>query len=419
MTPCNKRIWTLNLVLADQSLVSGVNFLTSLILARTLTVEEYGSFSLIWIFVILSVSIQQALIISPMMSLYPKYNSQQQFNYLGLVTLYQVAVALIMALVATILSYSVSFIYPEALDKRIVYLIGILIFSMQMQEVIRRIGFVRKQPSVALMSDIVNYLGRILAIYFYYNKSNNIDLVSTILLITIVTTLSVVIGAFNLRYLNFDKYNRKVYVLEHWSNAKWLVRSVVFQWFSGNFYFVLVALLLSREEVGGLRATQNILAFLNIIFQGLENYVPMTASRIKHLLGTERMYKYIWRVIKFGVLAVALFSVTAVMFSQELLNVFYGDKYDNYQYLIKWWGIVYIFMYLGFPLRAAIRAVDKTILIYRSYVTAAVATLIIGPVLINLFTSAGAIISLGIMYLIITAILIKGAVNRAEVERVV
>ena len=46
-------------VLADQALVSGVNFLNGILLARWLGITAYGTFALIWMAVLVASSLQQ------------------------------------------------------------------------------------------------------------------------------------------------------------------------------------------------------------------------------------------------------------------------------------------------------------------------------------------------------------------------
>ncbi len=57
-----KRFNHINWVLADQTMVSGVNFGTGLILARFLGLEEFGSFTLLWMLVLFINSIQFSMI---------------------------------------------------------------------------------------------------------------------------------------------------------------------------------------------------------------------------------------------------------------------------------------------------------------------------------------------------------------------
>ncbi len=62
----------INWALADQAMVSGVNFLTGILLARYLGIEAFGQFMLAWMLVLLVNTLQYALVIAPMMSIGPK-----------------------------------------------------------------------------------------------------------------------------------------------------------------------------------------------------------------------------------------------------------------------------------------------------------------------------------------------------------
>ena len=67
-----------NWALADQAMVSGVNFLTAILLARYLGIEEFGRFTLAWMAVLIAYSIQYAMIIAPMMSIGPKQSAAER-----------------------------------------------------------------------------------------------------------------------------------------------------------------------------------------------------------------------------------------------------------------------------------------------------------------------------------------------------
>ena len=73
-----KRHSHVNWALADQAMVSGVYFLTGILLARYLGLEEFGRFTLAWMAVLFANSIQHAMIIAPMMSIGPKQSAAER-----------------------------------------------------------------------------------------------------------------------------------------------------------------------------------------------------------------------------------------------------------------------------------------------------------------------------------------------------
>ncbi|MDH5414420.1 MAG: hypothetical protein OEW87_09810, partial [Flavobacteriaceae bacterium] len=71
----------INWILADQALVSGVNFVTGLVLARYLGIEDFGVFTLCWMSILFLHGLQYALIVSPMMSIGPKISDTKMSLY--------------------------------------------------------------------------------------------------------------------------------------------------------------------------------------------------------------------------------------------------------------------------------------------------------------------------------------------------
>ena len=81
----------INWALADQTMVSGVNFLTGILLARYLGLEEFGRFTLAWMAVLFVNSLQSGLIVQPMMSIGPKQAEDETSAYYGAVVAQQLA----------------------------------------------------------------------------------------------------------------------------------------------------------------------------------------------------------------------------------------------------------------------------------------------------------------------------------------
>src|SRR6202044_1937471 len=79
--------------LFDQALVSGANFATNVILARSLGIREYGVFALSWMAVLFVSSLQWAFIVSPMMSVGPKQEEHERPFYYGAVFFQEIAFA--------------------------------------------------------------------------------------------------------------------------------------------------------------------------------------------------------------------------------------------------------------------------------------------------------------------------------------
>src|SRR5438093_13371840 len=77
------------IALADQAIVSGVNFATLLILARYLAPTGYGIYVLLFAILLFINGLQNALITAPLMVLAPRHDLQSRAPYLSALWLIQ------------------------------------------------------------------------------------------------------------------------------------------------------------------------------------------------------------------------------------------------------------------------------------------------------------------------------------------
>ena len=68
----HERVMRHGLVLADQALVSGASFVTTMLLVRALGLDGFGRFSLAWMAVVFAQALQLACVGTPMATLGPK-----------------------------------------------------------------------------------------------------------------------------------------------------------------------------------------------------------------------------------------------------------------------------------------------------------------------------------------------------------
>ena len=87
----------------DQGMVSGVNFITGLLLARYLGVEGYGQFVLVNAIVLFFSGIQIALVVSSMMVKAPSLDNNERAIYLNSVVVVNLQFVFIAAVILFIL----------------------------------------------------------------------------------------------------------------------------------------------------------------------------------------------------------------------------------------------------------------------------------------------------------------------------
>src|ERR1700677_2281945 len=77
--PMRRAKWAL----ADQVIVSGSNFLSNILLARILGIEEFGRYVLAWTIVLFVQGLQCSTVSSAMLSIGPKLDAEEARSYFG------------------------------------------------------------------------------------------------------------------------------------------------------------------------------------------------------------------------------------------------------------------------------------------------------------------------------------------------
>lgn len=361
-----------NWALADQALISGVNFLTGILLAHGLGIAEFGRFSLAWLVVLFVQSIQESAISAPMMIIGPKEDVEQRPSYYGGVFFQQAILALGSTVVTwTCLRFAGAIVGDSNIESLALSLSATVLLS-QTQEFLRRYFFAAQRPVASFVGDAVRYISQLAVLFrmFFVSKTaHNVSLA--------LWTIAGASGAGALVLLLFvgkvewaTSALRRT-ALRNWRSSRWLVGSAIVQWMSGNLFVVAAGAFLGVVAVGALKAAQSLMGVMHILFQGLENVAPIRAAQCYHVDGAAGLSHYLTKVTRVGVAAtvtIGLFFAIAPAFWFGLL---FGNEFTQYSYLLRWYAAIYVLMFLAVPLRFGLRAMERTVPIFLAYVIAA------------------------------------------------
>ena len=118
---------------------------------------------------------------------------------------------------------------------------------------------------------------------------------------------------------------------------------------------------------GALRACQNLVGIAHIWFLGLDNVLPTEAAHELHRAGTPALLRYVRRaLVRWGSLT-AVFMLLVGSFPSTWLRLVYGSGYAPFGYLLRRYGVLYLAIFLGGPLRAGLQALEWTAPLLWSY----------------------------------------------------
>lgn len=390
-----RRYSHINWALADQTMVSGSNFVTGILLARMLGIAEFGRFTLAWMVVLFVQSIQYAAINAPMMSIGPQQEAADRPAYYGAVFLQQIMFAVLSATITFAGVKASAVFFPDWGVAPLALPLTAVVFFSQIQDFLRRYYFTIETPILSFIGDAVRYLGQITILFGLYFMADW-EVTGTIAL-WVMAGAAMAGGLALLIFVRGLVRPRQFFagaVRRHWHFSKWMVASSLLQWTTGNLFIVAAGIMLGATAVGALKAAQNLMGITHILFQGLENIVPMRAAKHYLIGGVNSLNDYLRRLAWLGGLGTAAIAGIFAIIPEFWLNLFYGDQYVTYGYLVRWYAIIYVLVFLGLPLRFGLRTLEETRPVFFAYAGSTLFATLSAYTLVNILGLTGVMIGM-------------------------
>lgn len=379
-----------NWTFADQAVVSAANFLTSLIVARLLGVESFGTFSIVWLVLLFVQSLQIALILTPMLSIGPKTLADAAVDYYASVQPLQIGFAIVSGLIsAGALCLAGPMLGIGESGPGLAFPLALAVVATQMHEFFRRYCFARSLSSKALHIDLVRYGFQFAAMLYIFNRGQG-SVQNTLLAISASAVLGLVVLARDFPALSWQRSHIFKTLVRHWNMSKWLVSSALLQWTSGNFFALAAGAMLGPAAVGAMRAAQNLMGVTHVFFQALDNWAPVRTARIHTENGLLAMRRFTRRMLLFTGVATILAVLVLALPARLWLSLLYGPDYGQYGWLVMLYGLSYFFMALHAPYRYTFVAIEDTRPVFFGYMIAAMFSVIGVYPLLTMFSMHGA-----------------------------
>ncbi len=381
------------ITLFDQAVVSGGNFLIGILLARLLGIDNYGVFALLWMVVLFGKSMNQAFITKPMLSLAPKKEADEQTIYIGILHSLEIGTAILMTILVSIFLLLGQY-FDIAVPSTSLYWVVPLIVGLHMiYEFYRKIMFVLQDIIWALVLDIVMYIGQFGAFgYLYFQRELSIS--TALMGIGLAHTIVCIVGFIKLSNISFDIEELKNTIHHHYTYAKWLIGTALLQWFSANFFIVVAGWLISPAAVGAVRIVQNVMGLTHVLFLAMENIVPVKAALHYKEGGWIQLVTYLKYITRrAGVVVLGILAFIAI-FRTPIIEFLYGTAYVEYSYLVIGFCLTYVLVFIGHPLRFALRTLEITKPIFIAYIFGAAFSVVLAYPLIYYFDLIGLLIGI-------------------------
>jgi len=366
-----------NLAFADQALVSGANFAAGILFARSLGLFEFGRFTLAWIVVEFSASLQYAAILQPMLNVGPKQADGEAARYYDAALIQQGAFSLVCMLLVGGGAAAVARLYPSLHIGDLALPMGIAVAGHQLQFFVRRYFFARERPGIAFLIDSCRYVVQLgatigLAISMPLAMSGP----TALWIVGGSAMLAAVLGGWLVGRVHWNRAAMTEAVRRHWHFAKWALPSAAMYLLAGQTSMLVAGAVLGAATAGAMNAAKTILGVVNILLLALDNFAPSQASRALVLAGHEAFRTYLRR-LAIGVAALTTGVVILLNLDPGyLIHLVFGSQYNGLGYLVPWYSAACFIYSMSAVLVIRAAALERTKAIFVSYASAAVVAIV-------------------------------------------
>lgn len=342
--------FTRNLTLIDQALVSGSNFLLVIALTKLLGLENFGTYSVAWLFAHFSMFMSEGFIGEVAMLLVQKLEDDKK-NYLK----HLFTIVIIYSLIAALVTFSSLALLPAFNLKDYAWAGALFALSFNLHWFARRTFHSLATVKHLLATDTIAYLGRLgfVIIAILMNVDCEINAVFfTFSLLNVLSILPLFLCLGTPRFNEWQKYSK-----EHIRLSRWLIPSFFMKWFTNHSFILVAELFFGSIFVGVLRNVQNIFSIPSVLSQALVSYLP------KHFgdalkVNKKTLFQSVSKITR------ALFFFSFILGTLiSILMYFTGRFYfpnliNHYFSLFLWFSIITTVQISLVPQLVALRTLD-------------------------------------------------------------
>jgi len=369
------------LTIIDQGLISGSNFLISVLLARWLTAEQYGAYAIAFGFFVLLQLVYQSLVLEPMSVFGGSTYRNNLRGYFGSLLWIHVILSLAICLVFGATA-GVSRLFgqtagmPGALAGVTIASPCVLFFWMA-----RRSFYLQLSPNQAVAGAFV-YSGFVLSAlwFFYYHH-----LLSAFTAFVLIGIGSLGTGSFLMVRLRLalppagPSPPTRIVWRQHWKYGAWALMSCFASWVPANIFYPILGSFGSMAQSGQLKALMNLTLPLEQTKAALSMLLlPYAAGFHDDNDDSSKAKILSLRMTVFGVGIAIVYWALIIPFDKPLFHLLYSGGYMEVAHQIPLVAVGSIFWSAAYGPALALRGMKSPSSVFAAYTLAALASLAIG-----------------------------------------
>jgi len=345
----------------DQGFFSGANFIISILLARWLTLSDYGAYVIAFTFYLLLTGFYNSFILEPMSVLGPAKYSEQLSDYLFIQIKLHGIMTGILALVVISLGWFMFDWINKSLGNAFMG-IGFAIPFLLLLWIVRRIFYILMQPSSAFLISTIYFIFSLVGIITLHFVGS-LNLFTCFLVIGAASLIASIFLFWKKSDLEFNKNFSalawRTLVKEQWLYGRWIAATTILSFLANQIQVFLLAGLINLPVAGALDALQN---FIAPIAQGIVAIATLALPVVSSDFGRANFSSIRRKSVILAIILTFIASVYEILlwcFPAQLETLLYGGKYSNFSFLIPILGLIPVLTAITTGYSLALRAIQR------------------------------------------------------------
>ncbi|CAN5361159.1 hypothetical protein BH09PLA1_BH09PLA1_21190 [soil metagenome] len=309
-------------VLSDQGVVSLGNFITHLMLARHLGLQQLGVYAILYELTLFLNSMQASTVLFPLL-IRGAVADQQKLSRLA-------GRALVLTIVFTPLLGPWLLAAGALLDNlHVGFWAMVAMVTFQMQETLRRALIAHARYAATVWGDAMSYLGQATIVCLLAARGQ-LTLIGAFQAFAATSAIAACIQVIQVRPQLTPISEAVRFARKNWDFSRWVLYGNLTSLFTGSMFFWNLAYWWGREAVGVAQGLINVVRLANPLMLAFGSVLVPTVARARGrlgLLGAERLF--ITSVIAGEAVLAVLFAIP-IIWPAEVLRVFYPGNAGNY-----------------------------------------------------------------------------------------
>ncbi|MCP4184060.1 MAG: hypothetical protein GY761_12200 [Hyphomicrobiales bacterium] len=370
--------------MCSQVITSGSNFLTALIIVRSLGLEEFGRFSICFLLLMIVRNFLIGTILTPMSSIGSKLTRVSRPAYRG----FLVVNGLVFALGSSLVLYIGATVFGTAFNLSWLpeFAIPLVVanFLSLAADFFRRYHFVNESPPLAFGVDLIRYcVQMVILLGFISILEAHFSAQIGLWAIAIGSGGGAVFGYGHYGWLRWSQRLSDTVWPRHWNFIKWMTPSYILDAIQHNAPLFIAGAFLGEVGLGTIRAMQQLANVLNLPLNALQQVAPSLAATAYKKSGNVGMNKFlVWATI-LSTVFLGLMATFTFTFSNLIVEKLFHVSVDTGVPVLIFYFAVNQLILLRLPLMIRMQSIETPAKITLSSLFGALTAVLFGYLLVD------------------------------------